>query len=149
MDKFLTVLEEAAPLKPRQSNGPYPSYYPPRKYNNENNSDLIQSFFLLFGLDNMTTTVFSPPASCFTSVWASNTPLEGLVYVTVGCPAYDVTSVPASLSACCGPFSDYSGGGLLIATLTDCPGGYGPVSYHIATEPDPQFDFADFWCCPT
>ena len=67
--------------------------------------------------------------------------------MTVGCPALDVTSVPTSLSACCGPFSDYSG--LLIATLTGCPEGYGLVSSHIATVPDPQLDFTDFWCCPT
>jgi hypothetical protein len=67
--------------------------------------------------------------------------------MTVGCPAFDVTSVPASLSACCGPFSDYSG--LLIATLTGCPEGYGASSSYIGTVAEPQFDFADFYCCPT
>jgi len=92
------------------------------------------------------TMTFNPPAYCFTSAWATNSVLEGLVYETVGCPAVDVTTVAPSLSACCGPFSDNSG--LLIATLTGCPEGYGPASSYVKTGIG-SYDFAEYSCCPT
>jgi hypothetical protein len=93
------------------------------------------------------TATFSPPPYCFTSPWATNPALEGLVYVTVGCPALDLTTaVPPSLTACCGPFTDESG--LLLATSTGCPEGYGAVSSYIRTGLG-SYDFASWQCCPT